>query len=189
MTMETYSSRASSLFTTFTTVLFVIATLNHITSYFHSPSPSGSISVSKDSKLEYSEFKPYKADQVRFDFDMKVDLSTEYNWNLNQIYLFVVASYETRKNAKNEVVIYDRILRTAEDLTFTLKKSKVKYPLRDEFRETLAGKEVTLSIRYQVMPIFGLMRISELPSTAKLLVPSEYNAGDSKPKTKKKKGA
>lgn len=189
MTMETYSSRASSLFTTFTTVLFVIATLNHITSYFHSPSPNGSISISKDSKLEYSEFKPYKADQVRFEIDMNLDLSTEYNWNLNQVYLFVVASYETKKNAKNEVVVYDKILRTEEDLKFALKKSMVKYPLRDEFRKTLAGKEVTLSIRYQLMPIFGLMRISELPNKAKLVVPSEYNAGDSKPKTKKKTGA
>lgn len=187
MTMETYSSRGSSLFTTFSTVLFTIASLNHFTSYFYHASPSGSISVVESSKVDFAEFKPYHADQVRFSFDMSVDLSTEYNWNVNQIYLFVVATYETDKNKKNEVVIYDRILRTVEEFSFSLKNQRVKYPLRDEHKNTLAGRKVKLSIRYQLMPIFGFMRIRELPSESTFKIPDEYNAVESKGKSEKKK--
>lgn len=136
--------------------------------------------------MELTEFKPYKADQLRFNFDLSVDLSTEANWNVNQIYLFVVASYETKKNEKNEVVIYDRILRTPEEFKFALKNIKVKYPLRDEHRGTLAGREVTLSIRYQVMPIFGLLRVSEIPNKVSFNMPAEYAGAESKPRSVKK---
>jgi signal peptidase complex subunit 3 len=185
MSMETYSNRASSLFTTFTTVLFVVACLNHFTSYFYSADPHGEIKVNTDSTIEYSEYKTYKADQARFNFDLSVDLTSEMNWNVNQIYLFVVASYETKKNKKNEVVIYDRILRSVDEFKFGMKNAKVKYPLRDEHTSTLAGKTVTLAIRYQVMPIFGLMRVSELPNKATLEIPSEYtSSGQTKNKKK-----
>ncbi len=186
MSMETYSSRASSLFTTFTTVLFAIACLNHLTTYFHTANPQGSLVVSKPGSMELTEFKPYKADQLRFNFDLAVDLSTENHWNLNQIYLFVVASYETKRNEKNEVVVYDRILRTPEEFKFKLQNINVKYPLRDEHKGTLAGREVTLSIRYQVMPIFGLLRVIEIPNKVTIKVPSEYTSGDSMSRSGKK---
>ena len=176
MSMETYSNRASSLFTTFTTVLFAIACLNHFTSYFYAASPSGEIQLSAASSIEFTEYKQYKADQARFNFDLTVDLSTEMNWNVNQIYLFVVASYETKRNEKNEVVIYDRILRSIDEFKFSLKNARVKYPLRDEHRGTLAGKTITLAIRYQIMPIFGLMHVSELPNKSSFQLPSEYTS-------------
>ena len=173
--MDSYSNRASSLFTTFTSVLFALATLNHITSYFYSPNPIAKLSISKDSATEYSLYKSYKGDQVKFDFDLSLDLTTEYNWNVKQIYLFVVATYETKKNQKNEVVVYDNILKDFKDLKFKISKSKVKYALRDEFQGTLSDVEITLSVRYQVMPIFGLLRIKELPDKTKFRVPQEYN--------------
>ena len=173
--MDSYSNRTSTLFTTFTTALFVFATLNHLTSYFYHPNPIGTVSVSQGGVVEYSEFKPYSADQVKFEFDLKVDLRSEYNWNVNQLYVFVVASYSTSRNSKNEVVIYDRILRDVADYKFSLNSIKNKYVLRDEFKNTLAGRTVELKIRYQVMPIFGLLRIKELPSTGTLVVPKEYN--------------
>jgi signal peptidase complex subunit 3 len=172
--MDTYSNRASSLFTTFTTVLFVVATLNHLTSYFHSSSPVATIGVPRVSSIEYSEFKPFQADQVKFEFDLSVDLSTEYNWNVNQLYVFVVASYETTKNKKNEVVVFDKILRDVKDFKFKLSNAKNKYMLRDEFKGTLAGKKISLSVRYQVMPIFGLLKIINLPATGSFTVPGSY---------------
>lgn len=185
MSMETYSNRASSLFTAFTTVLFAVACLNHFTSYFYKSNPSGEIQLSNASPIEFTEYTHYKADQARFNIDLSIDLSTEMNWNVNQIYLFVVASYETKRNGKNEVVIYDRILRSVEEFKFSLKNAKVKYPLRDEHRGTLAGQTITLAIRYQIMPIFGLMHVSELPNKSEFQLPSEYTSAK-QGKTKKK---
>ena len=184
--MDTYSNRASSLFTTFTTVLFVVATMNHLTSYFHSASPVATISAPQAGSIEYSEFKPFQADQVKFEFDLSVDLTSEYNWNVNQLYVFIVASYETNKNKKNEVVVFDKILRDVKEFKFKLKNIKNKYMLRDEFRGTLAGKTVTLSVRYQIMPIFGLLRIVNLPSTTSFTVPKAYNGATGSSGTKKR---
>ena len=173
--MDSYSNRASSLFTTFTTVLFTFATLNHLTYYIHPTSITGSIKLATSPNLEFTEFKQYKADQVRFDFDLSVDLSTEYSWNVNQLYVFVVASYETSKNSRNEIIIYDKIIRNLKDYKINLKQVKTKYPLRDEFKNTLAGKNVQLSVRYQVMPVFGLMQTKEVPNAAaKLSIPNQY---------------
>lgn len=175
--MDSYTNRGSSLFTTFTTVLFAVATLNHITSYFYSPAPLAKISIPKNNAVEYSHYKSYNSDQVKFEFDLTLDLTSEFNWNVNQIYVFVVATYETKKNKKNEVVIYDKILRDLKDYKLDLKNSKIKYALRDEFAGSLADLDITLTVRYQVMPIFGLLRIKELPNKARFRVPSEYNKG------------
>ena len=173
--MDSYNNRVSTLFTAFTTALFVVATLNHFTSYFYQPAPVGTITPT--GWIEYSNYKSYDSDQVKFEFDLAVDLRSEYNWNVNQIYVFVVATYETDKNTKNEVVIYDRILKTLKDFKFTFKEIKNKYMLRDEFKGTLAGRTIELKIRYQLMPIFGFLRIKELPVTGKITVPKEYNSG------------
>ena len=185
--MDTYSNRASSLFTSFTTVLFTIASLSHLTSYFYSSNPTASLSMSNGATIEYTEYKPYKADQVKFDFDLSVDLTTTSNWNVNQLYVFVVATYETSKNNKNEVVIYDKILRDFSEFRFSLKKIKNKYMLRDEFRETLAGRKVSLVVRYQIMPIFGLLRIHEIPIKGEFVIPGEYTSSPANKSNKKKK--
>ncbi len=175
--MDSYSNRASSLFTTFTTVLFTVAVLNHLTSYVCSPTPTGRITMSDHGILEYSEFKQFKADQIKFDFDMTLDLTSEYNWNVNQIYVFVVASYETSRNSKNEVVIYDRIIKEFNEYKLYMRLIRTKYSLRDEFKGLLGGKKVTLSIRYQVMPIFGVLSIKELPAVGEFMVPHAYSSG------------
>ena len=119
--MDSYSNRTSSIFTTFTTVLFTFATLNHLTYYFHPTSPTATVRVSREHNLVFSEFKNYNAEQVKFDLDISVDLRTEYSWNVNQ---FVVASYETAKNTRNEVVVFDKILREKKDYKFDLKQQK-----------------------------------------------------------------
>ena len=125
--------------------------------------------------MEFTEYRQFKADQVRFDFDLSLDLSTEYSWNVNQLYVLVVASYETSKNSRNEIIVYDKILRNFKDYKLNIKQTKIKYPLRDEFQKTLAGKNVQLSVRYQVMPIFGLMQTKQVAgATAKFTVPNQY---------------
>lgn len=184
--MDSYSNRASSLFTTFTSVLFAVATLNHLTSYFYSPAPLATISIPGNSVVEYSYFKSYKADQLKFEFDLSLDLTSEYNWNVNQIYIFVVATYETKNNKKNEVVVYDNILREFKDYKLTLKNARNKYILRDEFAGTLANLDVTLTVRYQVMPIFGLLQIKELPNKVHFRVPTEYTKGAENSGTKRR---
>jgi signal peptidase complex subunit 3 len=174
--MDSYSNRTSSIFTTFTTVLFTFATLNHFTYYFHPTSPTASVEVSKVSNLVFSEFKNYNADQVKLDIDLSVDLRSEYSWNVNQLYLFVVAYYETSKNTRNEIVVFDKIVSDKKDYKFDLKQHKIKYLLRDEYKNTLAGKKVTLSVKYQVMPIFGLMWTKDVPrASSDFVVPKEYS--------------
>ncbi len=178
--MDSYSNRASSLFTTFTTVLFTFALLSHVTYYFTAPSPSATLKVSGTSITDFSEYKQYKADQLKFDFEVSYDLSSEFNWNVNQLYLYVVASYETEKNKRNEVVVFDKIIRDKADYksSSSLQKIKSKYVLRDEYKGLLAGKKLQLSVRYQVMPIFGLLRNKDIPlstsSRATLEVPDNY---------------
>jgi signal peptidase complex subunit 3 len=176
--MDSYSNRASTLFTTFTTVLFTFAALNHLTYYFHTASPVATIVVSPNAVVEFSEYKTYRADQLKFEFEYSYDFSSEYNWNVNQLYLFVVASYTTDKNQRNEVVVHDKIIREKRDYKASNLKLKNKYMLRDEFKGLMAGKSITLSVRYQVMPVFGLLKTKNVPLSGKsnpvMVVPQSY---------------
>jgi hypothetical protein len=75
-------------------------------------------------------------------FDVKADLTTVFNWNVKQLFLFVVCEYETRTNTLNQVVIWDKIVTEEENAKIDLTEVPNKYYLTDhadELRYDLAS--------------------------------------------------
>eukprot|EP00913_Durusdinium_trenchii_P019428 g18266.t1 len=162
--MDTYSARANTIFCTFCTVLGTTAVLNHLTTFLpmdrFNVQTSGTVQLNKVHDLIPNSH--LNSDQSVLSFHLSHNLSTEFHWNMNQLFLYVVATYnDTEANKRNEVTIYDKIIRSPEAALYKQKNLMIEYPLRDQVRE-LRGEKVRLHVRYRTMPIVGLMHEKEV---------------------------
>lgn len=155
--------RMNTIFCSFVTVLGSAATLNHLTTWLPQfrASPMAEVSLNKVHDLTVNTY--LNMEQSTLSFNVSHDLSSEFNWNMNQLFVYVVASYNDTSNKRNEVTIWDRIVTNKEEAVFSWKSLMVEYPLRDQFRE-LRGKNINLHLRYRTMPITGLMYPKEVAS-------------------------
>merc|ERR1719245_1830268 len=103
-------------------------------------------------------------DQCMLSFDLQHNLSSEFNWNMNQLFVYIVASYNSTSNSRNEVTLWDRIAADPQEALLSAKQLNVEYLLRDQYNE-LRGRNIRLHIRYRTMPITGLMYTKEIATT------------------------
>ena len=103
-------------------------------------------------------------------------MAPAFHWNIKQLFVYVVASYKTDTNPKNEVVVWDKIVE-ASDENKVIQQDNVfiKYALADQSDE-LRGKEVELQLMWDHMPITGLLYMGEQEkaSISKFTMPTEY---------------
>lgn len=113
------------------------------------------------------------SDQSFLSFHLNHNLSQEFHWNMNQLFLYLVVTYnDTASNMRNEVTIYDKIIRSPEAARFKQRNLMNEYPLRDQFRE-LRDQKVRLHVRYRTMPIVGLMHEKEV-AAVDFQMPDQY---------------
>ncbi len=67
------------------------------------------LSVSDVHKLKLKKLKSLKShggvDRALLNFDLHVDLNPAFHWNIKQLFVYVVASYETDRNPNNQIVL------------------------------------------------------------------------------------
>mmetsp|Transcript_16707 Transcript_16707/g.37649 ORF Transcript_16707/g.37649 Transcript_16707/m.37649 type:complete len:184 (-) Transcript_16707:64-615(-) len=170
--MDSHSARGNTIFCTFVTVLGTMGTLNHLTTFLprFATSSTGGIKLNKVHDLTVNTY--VEMDQSTMSFDINHDLTSEFNWNMNQLFVYVVASYNSTANRRNEVTVWDRIVTNREEAKLSAKQLMIKYPMRDQYKE-LRGADVDLEVRYRTMPIIGVMHTKELPPT-RFTLPKEY---------------
>lgn len=56
-----------------------------------------------------------KKDVAVLTFDLHTDLAPAFNWNVKQLFVFVVAEYRSKTNPLNQVVIWDKIIEHPKD--------------------------------------------------------------------------
>lgn len=115
-------------------------------------------------------------DRALLSFDIHADMRPAFHWNVKQIFVYVVASYETNSREINQVVIWDKILESTDpNKVIDMKNVFVKYALVDQGDE-LRGRDITLTLMWDQMPITGLVFISEQSSdtTTTFQLPSKY---------------
>ena len=114
-------------------------------------------------------------DRALLSFDLKVDLTPAFHWNIKQLFVYVVAVYET-KNRFNQVVLWDKIVE-ATDVNKMINEESVfvKYALVDQGDE-LRGKEVKLQLQWDHMPITGTLYMDsqDLAEASSFTLPEEY---------------
>ncbi|KAL5480218.1 SPC3 [Sanghuangporus weigelae] len=97
-------------------------------------------------------------------FNASADLTPLFNWNTKQLFLYVGAEFTSADGTRNEVVIWDRIVRRKEDAVVSV-AGKSKYVLRDIARTFEGVSSANYSLKYNVMPHIGLLTYGEAART------------------------
>ncbi|KAF0686661.1 Aste57867_21503 [Aphanomyces stellatus] len=174
--MHTVWTRANAVFMAAFTAMSIMCTLTTLTTFLHTPAPV----VHTLSLNQVHSLKRYrdKTDRAVLSFDLDADLSSVFNWNTKQLFVYVVAEYASASNVKNEVVVWDAIVPTRHDAHLVREHENVKYFLADQYDE-LRNTEVTLKLKWDVMPVCGqLFQYGDGATTFQL--PGSYFGATSK---------
>jgi signal peptidase complex subunit 3 len=114
-------------------------------------------------------------DRALLSFDLKVDLEPAFHWNIKQLFVYVIATYEA-EGRTNEVVLWDRIVENTDHKIIDETGVFVKYALVDQGDE-LRGKDVKLQLQWDHMPITGLLfkGRQELQDASSFELPEVYS--------------
>jgi len=108
---------------------------------------------------------PRRTQQYAFvNFNISADLTPLFNWNTKQLFLYLEAEYESAQGAKNNVVIWDRIVRRKEDAHINV-ASRNKYAFRELSATFKKVPSAYYSLKYNVMPYVGALTYGEAGRT------------------------
>ncbi|EEY54545.1 signal peptidase complex subunit 3, putative [Phytophthora infestans T30-4] len=165
-------TRANSVFFTSLMALAIMCTLTAISTYMHEPAPV----VRRLEMTKLHSLRNYrdKADRATLSFDLDADLSSVFNWNVKQLFVYVMADFETASNSRNQVVVWDKIVQTMEAASqLQLQDEGVKYFLADQYDE-LRGANVTLTLEWDIMPVCGRLFVHTSDTKANFAMPDKY---------------
>ena len=86
--------------------------------------------------------------------------------------MYISATYATKSNSFNEVVIWDKVITSSDAAKLVLTEQYNKYPLVDQ-KSDLRDTPITLSLFWDVMPITGILKRSSRRMT-RVRLPSTY---------------
>uniref|UniRef100_A0A1B0FGJ0 Signal peptidase complex subunit 3 n=1 Tax=Glossina morsitans morsitans TaxID=37546 RepID=A0A1B0FGJ0_GLOMM len=109
-------------------------------------------------------------------FDLKTNLSTLFNWNVKQLFLFLTAEYRTNNNHLNEVVLWDKIILRGENTALDFKNINTKYYFWDDGNGLRNNKNITLHLSWNIIPNAGLLPTVKSINSHVFDFPSEYAA-------------
>eukprot|EP00392_Amoebophrya_sp_AT5.2_P018436 g18971.t1 len=171
--MDSYVNRLTTIFYTFVTAFGMASISNHLSSYCFYPNPKAALSHVEVQDFTLNNY--LKQEQATLSFDIEADFTSEFHWNQKQLFVYVLATYESESNELNEVIVWDDILRDKEDAVISKKNLEAKYPLRDQGKQLKNKKGAKLVMRYRTMPIIGLMDEKEVKEgQATFDMPSSY---------------
>lgn len=100
------------------------------------------------------------------------DFSKMWSWNINHMYIYVVAEYASETHTRNEVVVWDSIISSRDKAHVHRKSQYNKYSLKDH-GYGLRGADVTLKLKYNILPYMGPLFYGENGEHS-FTVPSNY---------------
>ncbi|KAL8449782.1 hypothetical protein Emed_002745 [Eimeria media] len=169
--MESYLNRANAVFCAMLVCMGALAIGNIASSSFLTSPISGSVAARDIYGFGYNYV--LGGDQAVLSLDLKADLRGLFQWNAKQLFLFVVAEYESPQHRVNQVVIYDKIITSEKDAVLDLVNIPSKYHLRDKGRG-LRGRAITLKLQVVYHPIVGRMTTQTLSSSS-FRLPAQYD--------------
>lgn len=95
-------------------------------------------------------------EQATLRLSIDADLSTVFNWNVKQLFVYITAEYQTPANKVNQVVVWDHIVTGKEHAQIHSTSIVNKYSLTDQ-GYGLRGNDITLVLHWNTIPITGLL--------------------------------
>ncbi|KAF2403260.1 signal peptidase 22 kDa subunit [Trichodelitschia bisporula] len=115
--MHSATVRIQNVFGFFTTVATVVAVIIALSAFTSPQAPSASLKLRNvqvaKGRPHYYSVKREEYAHVRFDLD--ADISSLFNWNTKQVFLYIVATYPSSKASEppTQAIVWDAILPSA----------------------------------------------------------------------------
>ena len=155
--MHSFTARLNGPFFYGLTILAILAFLSAISIFFIPQSGKASISNVKVTRLMQNTNAHW--DEARLTFDLDLDLSEVWNWNTKMVFLWIEANYENPPNSRNQVIFWDKIIwrnqYNPSQGVLKMNDTAGKYWIRTKDHD-LAGTNVTLKVRWEVVPVVGM---------------------------------
>ncbi|KAG2220024.1 hypothetical protein INT45_012200 [Circinella minor] len=170
--MYNLQQRANVLFsfaiTAIGTILALVATISSISGY---PCIESDIKVDSNTLRvvsrrygpDYYDYGTPKSHFARLAFDLDADFTPIFNWNTKQVFVTVIAEYESKTHDRNSVVLWDTIIKSKEEANLNLRNIANKYALVDVSRKW-SHQQANLSLHWDVTPYVGLIQGGHTPS-------------------------
>lgn len=178
--MHASYSRVQNVFGFFTTVTFFVAILTALSVVLYPSTPSASVNIKKvkvfvgpqrapsssaaDQELPSirgrPQYTPGKTQEYAFvNLSLDADLSTLFNWNTKQVFVYLTVSYPGApgtKHSDNEVTIWDAIVTEKKHARVRINNEKAKYQFNDISGKFL-GRNATARFAWNVQPHVGAL--------------------------------
>jgi len=156
--------RANSLFTFASTALALVAILASITDIWHTAEPDVFLRVKSVERFRPVSPNAHRKkassnnnevnDEASLNFQLRLDLRPLFSWNTKQVFVSIDADYETERNKRNTISLWDSIVTQKTNALLNYQNVRNKYRFIDQGTH-LRGREVNYTVRWEVMPVAG----------------------------------
>ncbi|XP_064404489.1 signal peptidase complex subunit 3-like [Halichondria panicea] len=177
--MNTALSRVNSVFAYNLTTLAALAVLVFLSTNFKDKTLETKISVASPKvrfDIERMASGPERKDYGVVKLDIEADLTDLFDWNTKELFVMVIAYYETSKTDINQIVLWDKIIQRGEPAKITLNQAKPEYRFFDDGKGLLGNENVTLQLSWNVIPHVGRLPLV-YSNTYQIKFPTNYISG------------
>eukprot|EP00252_Welwitschia_mirabilis_P008891 TRINITY_DN2113_c0_g2_i1.p1 TRINITY_DN2113_c0_g2~~TRINITY_DN2113_c0_g2_i1.p1 ORF type:complete len:168 (-),score=29.72 TRINITY_DN2113_c0_g2_i1:244-747(-) len=150
--MHSFAYRINGLVTFAITILAALCVAATISDLFNTPTPEANIQILN---INWLQRQPNGNDEASLTLNVSADLRSMFTWNTKQVFVFIAAEYETKKNVLNQVSLWDAIIPSKEHGKFWTHTTN-KYGFTDQ-GSNLRGRKFNLTMHWHVMPRTGYM--------------------------------
>ncbi|KHN71609.1 putative signal peptidase complex subunit 3 [Toxocara canis] len=118
-----------------------------------------------------------RCDVAMAELSIDVDVTSVFNWNVKQLFLYLVAEYSSPTNPVNQVVLWDKIVVRGDWSTIHEEHTIPKYYFMDDGTNLLDHPNVTLVLRWNVIPNAGYLALAQGDGQHIVKFPSTYYTG------------
>ncbi|BES98306.1 signal peptidase [Nesidiocoris tenuis] len=109
-------------------------------------------------------------------FDLKVNFSQVFNWNVKQLFVYVTAEYETETNALNQVVIWDKVILNGDNPIIDMENVSSEYYFFDDGNGLVSNKNLSLYLSWNMVPNAGPLTDHSAPDRCRFKFPDKYHS-------------
>jgi len=190
--MQSTASRTNTLVTSLVyTVLYMALICGVITLNYTRPSAQANFDVRLNAIYKcrtLSKANPYcpfdvialraydlrQVDRCDLNLDIRANLSSLFHWSTKQVFLWVVAEYETEKFQVNQIVLWDKIVERGKGFIISTRNAQPKYHLVD-VESLLRNRSVSFSLHWDIQPYVGFNQLGRVEgSIVTVQTPEEY---------------
>lgn len=144
-----------------------LAVTTYLTFHLRPPKPTASIEAVVLPQLYRAQtvFTGRQVDRAIVRVQGSADFTSCFDWNTKQIYVYFIVDYETPKYSRNEVTVYDTIITNQSSAVLSFDQV-IDYPSDHIEPGELAGRDVTLRLKYHLMTFSGFSPVKEVEDAA-----------------------